>query len=143
MPEVVDLAATVDPDWLGVLAQAHAQAGRREAALAAAERMLAAPGAGTREPVKTVLLTDVYLELADAERAAAVLPALRSYGDTVVVLWAGHTVLGPAALYRGGALALTGDRSARAELERAQEICTLFGFAPFAARAQRLLDTYC
>ena len=143
VPEVVDLAATVDPDWLGVLAQAHAQAGRREAALAAADRMLAAPGGGTREPVKTILLTDVYLELGDAERAASVLPALRSYGDTVVVLWAGHTVLGPSALYRGGALALTGDPSARAELERALEVCALFGFAPFAARAQRLLDTYC
>ncbi len=143
VPEVVDLAATVDPDWLGVLAQAHAQAGRRDAALAAADRMLTGPGEGTREPVQTILLTDVYLELGDAERAAALLPALRGYGDTVVVVWAGHTVLGPSALYRGGALALTGDRSARAELERALEICGLFGFAPFAARAQRLLDTYC
>ncbi|MGY1773765.1 BTAD domain-containing putative transcriptional regulator [Blastococcus sp. SYSU D00813] len=143
VPEVVDLAATVDPDWLGVLAQAHAQAGRREAALTAADRMLAAPGGGTREPVKTILLTDVYLELGDAARAASVLPALRGYGDTVVVLWAGHTVLGPTALYRGGALALTGDPAARAELERALEICALFGFAPFAERAQRLLDAYC
>ncbi len=143
VPEVVDLAATVDPDWLGVLAQAHAQAGRRDAALAAADRMLTTPGGGTREPVKTILLTDVYLELADAGRAASVLPALRGYGDTVVVLWPGTTVLGPSALYHGGALALTGDRGARAELERAGEICELFGFAPFAARAQRLLDTYC
>lgn len=143
VPEVVDLAATVDPDWLGVLAQAHAQAGRRPAALAAADRMLASPGSGIREPVKTVLLTDVYLELGDAERAASVLPALRGYGDTVVVLWAGHTVLGPSALYRGGALALTGDPSARRELERALEICEVFGFVPFAARARRLLDTYC
>ncbi|MGY1815132.1 BTAD domain-containing putative transcriptional regulator [Blastococcus sp. SYSU D00820] len=143
VPEVADLAETVDPDWLGVLAQAHAQAGRRDAALAAADRMLAAPGAGTREPVKTVLLSDVYLELADAERAATVLPALQAYGDTVVVLWAGTTVLGPTALYRGGVMALLGLPGARAELERALEVCELFGFAPFAERAGRLLERWC
>ncbi|MGY1741254.1 MULTISPECIES: BTAD domain-containing putative transcriptional regulator [unclassified Blastococcus] len=143
MPEVVDLATTVDLDWLGVVALAHAQAGRADAALAAADRMLAAPGAGIREPVKTILLADVHLTLGDAGRAATLLPALRGYGDTVVVLWAGTTVLGPTALYRGGVLALTGDPSARAELERAVEVCELFGFAPFAARARRLLDAYC
>ncbi|GAA2719080.1 AfsR/SARP family transcriptional regulator [Cellulomonas aerilata] len=138
VPDVVDLAATVDPGWLGVLAQAHAQAGRREAALAAADRLLEQPGAGVREPVRTVLLTDVYLELGDAERAAGMLPALRSYGDTVVVLWAGTTILGPVSLYRGGVLALLGDPAAEAELARAVEVCDLFGFRPFARRARRL-----
>ncbi|MGY1704136.1 BTAD domain-containing putative transcriptional regulator [Geodermatophilus sp. SYSU D00697] len=140
VPEVVDLAATVDPGWLGVLAQAHAQAGRREAALAAVDRLLTSPGGGTREPVQTVLLSDVFLELADGERAATVLPALRSYGDTVVVLWPGTTVLGPAALYRGGVMALLGLPGAAAELQRALELCERFGFAPFAARTERLLD---
>jgi pantothenate kinase type III len=89
--------------------------------------------------VRTVLLADAYLELGDADRAATVLPALQAYGDTVVVLWAGTTVLGPTALYRGGVLALLGAEGARAELERALELCDLFGFAPFAARAERLL----
>ncbi|WP_433307461.1 BTAD domain-containing putative transcriptional regulator [Actinoplanes sp. CA-030573] len=136
--EVVDLAATVDPDWLGVLAQAHAQAGRREVAYAAIDRLRAYPGAGVREPVRTILLADVYLELGDAERAAALLPALRAYGDTVIVLWAGTTMLGPASLYRGGVLALLGDPAAGAELDRAAEICDLFGFAPFAKRVEKL-----
>jgi hypothetical protein len=139
VPEVTDLAATVDPDWLGVLAQAYAQAGRRTEALTAVDRMLAHPGEGAREPVRTVLLSDVYLELGAADRAASVLPALESYGDTVVVLWAGTTVLGPSALYRGGIKALLGRPDAADELHRAIEICDLFGFAPFAARAERLL----
>jgi hypothetical protein len=139
VPEVTDLAATVDPDWLAVLAQAYAQAGRRTEALTAVDRMLAHPGEGAREPVRTVLLSDVYLELGAADRAASVLPALESYGDTVVVLWAGTTVLGPSALYRGGIKALLGRPDAADELHRAVEICDLFGFAPFQARAERLL----
>jgi DNA-binding SARP family transcriptional activator/tetratricopeptide (TPR) repeat protein len=143
VPEVVDLAATVDPGWLAVLAQAHAQAGRREASLAAVERWLTSPAHGAREPVRTVLLADVALELRDPALAATVLPALRSYGDTVVVLWAGTTVLGPTALYRGGVLGLTGQPGAEAELRRALEVCDLFGFAPFAARAEALLAEFC
>jgi hypothetical protein len=138
VPDVVDLAATVDPDWLGVLAQAHAQAGRREAALAAVERFGRHAGEGAREPVRTVLSVDVHLELRDAERAAALLPALRAYGDTAIVLWPGTTFLGPAALYRGGVLALLGDPAAGAELDRAEEVCTAFGFAPFLARVRAL-----
>ena len=138
VPEVVDLAATVDPDWLVVLAQAHAQAGRREAALEAIERFGRAPGGGTREPVRTILTADVHLELRDAERAAALLPALRAYGDTAVVLWPGATFLGPAALYRGGVLALLGDPAAGAELDRAEEVCAASGFAPFLARVRAL-----
>ncbi len=139
VPEVVDLAATVDHDWLAVLAQAHAQAGRRTEALAAVDRMLTGPGEGTREPVHTVLLSDVYLELGAAERAESLLPALESYGDTVVVLWPGTTVLGPSALYRGGIKALLGRRDAADDLHRAVQICDAFGFAPFRRRAERLL----
>ena len=139
VPAVVDLAETVDPDWLGVLAQAHAQAGRREAALDAVEAMLRHPGEGVREPVRTVLLADVYLELEDADRARALLPALEAYGDTVVVLWAGTTVLGPAALYRGGVLRLLGDPRAAAELGRAVELGERAGLVPFVERARRLL----
>jgi hypothetical protein len=131
VPEVVDLA------------QAHAQAGRRDAAHAAVERWLTSPAHGAREPVRTVLLADVALELRDPALAAPVLPALRSYGDTVVVLWAGTTVLGPTALYRGGVLGLTGQPGAEAELRRALEVCGLFGFAPFAARARALLAEFC
>lgn len=138
VPEVVDLATTVDPDWVGVLAQAHAQAGRRDAAYAAVDRFQQLAGGGAREPVRTILAADVFLELADAERAATLLPALRSYGDTVIALWPGATFLGPAALYRGGVLALLKDPAAGVELNRAEEICAAFGFAPFTARIQRL-----
>ena len=143
VPEVVDLAATVDPGWLAVLAQAHAQAGRHEASRAAVERWLTFPAHGAREPVRAVLLADVALELRARDLAATVLPALRSYGDTVVVLWAGTTVLGPTALYRGGVLGLLGEPGAAAELERALELCAAFGFAPFAARARALLAEFC
>ncbi|MGI5237852.1 BTAD domain-containing putative transcriptional regulator [Dactylosporangium sp. CA-139066] len=138
VPEVVDLAVTVDPDWLSVLAQAYAQAGRRDDAYAAIDRLTDHPGGGVREPVRTILLADVYLELGDAQRAAALLPALRSYGDTVIVLWAGTTILGPASLYRGGVLALLGDPAAAAELDRAERVCAEFGFAPFARRVETL-----
>jgi hypothetical protein len=86
-----------------------------------------------------VLLADVYIELRDAERDAALLPALDSYGDTVVVLWPGVTILGPAALYRGEALALLNRAEARAELERAVQLADLFSMAPFAARARTAL----
>ncbi|MGY1739034.1 BTAD domain-containing putative transcriptional regulator [Geodermatophilus sp. SYSU D00684] len=139
VPEVVDLAATVDAGFLSVLALAHAQAGRREQAHAVVERWLAFPAHGAREPVRAVLLADAALELRDRDLAASQLPALESYGDTVVVLWAGTTVLGPTALYRGGVLGLLGRPGAAAELRRALEICDAFGFAPFAARARALL----
>ncbi len=143
VPEVVDLAETVEPGWLAILALAHAQAGRREQAHAVVERWLATPAHGTREPVRTVLLADVALELRDPGLAAPLLPALEGYGDTVVVLWAGTTVLGPAALYRGGVLGLLGRPGAAAELRRALEVCDAFGLAPFAARARALLARYC
>ncbi|WP_369255967.1 BTAD domain-containing putative transcriptional regulator [Geodermatophilus amargosae] len=139
VPEIVDLAATVDANWLAILALAHAQAGRREQARAVVERWLALPAHGVREPVQTVLLADTALELGDRDLAAPLLPALEGYGDTVVVLWAGTTVLGPTALYRGGVLGLLGRPGAEAELRRALEICETFGFTPFADRARTLL----
>jgi hypothetical protein len=139
VPEVVDLAATVDPDWLTVVALAHAQAGRHEECLRVADRVLQQSGAGVRAPVHTILLADAYVELGDAERAATVLPALESYGDTNVVLWPGMTYLGPTALYRGGVKALLGHADAEAELRRAVEVCDWFGYEPFRRRAERLL----
>lgn len=139
VPEVVDLAATVDPDWLTVMALAHAQAGRRDECLAVADRVLQQPGAASREPVHTILLADAYLELGDADRAATLLPRLESYGDTAVVLWPGMTFLGPVALYRGGIKALLGRPDAEAELQAALEVCDRFGYAPFRRRAERLL----
>ena len=72
VPEVTDLAATVDPGWLGVLAQAHAQAGRRDAALAAVDRVLASPGSGTREPVRTVWTAEVAARCSAARPRAGV-----------------------------------------------------------------------
>jgi hypothetical protein len=139
LPEVVDLATTLDEDWLGVLAQAYAQAGRRDDALAAVDRMAGGAREGAREPVRTVLTSDVYLELGAADRAESVLPALEGYGDTVVVLWPGMTVLGPSALYRGGIKALLGRPDAADELRRAVEISDAFGFVPYRRRAQELL----
>lgn len=140
VPEVVDLAATVDSDWLTVVALAHAQAGRRQECLAVAGRVLQQPGGGAREPVHTILLADAYLEIGDADRAATLLPALESYGDTAVVLWPGMTFLGPVALYRGGIKALLGRADAEAELHAALEACDRFGYAPFRRRAERLLQ---
>ncbi len=139
VPEALDLATSVDPSWLGVLAQAHAQAGRRERADAAAQRLLELPGAGVREPVHAILLADVAIELKDVDRARSLLPILERYGDTVVVLWAGTTILGPTALYRGGLKAVLGDQGASADLVRATDISDTFGFKPFADRSRRLL----
>ena len=90
--------------------------------------------------MQTILLADVCLELGDAERAATLLPRLESYGDTVVVLWPGTTILGPTALYRGGIRALVGRRGADQDLCRALEIGERFGFTPFVDRARRLLE---
>jgi hypothetical protein len=44
-------------------------------------------------------------------------------------------------LYRGGVLALLGDPRAAGELRRAEQVCELFGFRPFAERARRLAGT--
>jgi hypothetical protein len=140
LPDALDLATSVDPSWLGVLAQAHAQAGRPDRADAAAQRLLELPGAGVREPVHAVLLADVAIELGDADRASRLLPLLERYGDTVVVLWAGTTILGPTALYRGGLKAVLGDPGASADLRRAADISDAFGFVPFADRSRRLLE---
>jgi DNA-binding SARP family transcriptional activator/tetratricopeptide (TPR) repeat protein len=141
VPEVVDLAATVDPDWLTVVALAHAQAGRREECLAAADRVLQHAGAGVRETVHTILLADAYIELGDADRAASLLPTLEAYGDTAVVLWPGMTFLGPVSLYRGGIRSVLGLPDAEADLRRALEASRRFGYEPFRRRAEALLDT--
>lgn len=140
VPEVVDLATTLDDDWLGVLAQAYAQAGRRDEALAVAERLLKRPRAASREPVRTVILADVAIELGDQQLAEQLLPTLESYGDTVVVFWVGLTVLGPAALYRGGVKAVLGRPDATVDLAKAVEMSDRHGFRPFAERARHLLD---
>ena len=138
IPEVLDLAATVDPDWLAVLAQAHAQAGRRTEALAVVDRLLATPRGGVREPVRTVLLADAVHETGSRAHAERLLPALEAYGDTVVVLWVGTTVLGPAALYRGALKRLLGRPDAPGELESALSLAERAGMTPFAARASDL-----
>lgn len=140
VPEVVDLATTLDDDWLGVLAQAYAQAGRHDEALAVAERLLERPRAASREPVRTVILADVAIELGDRRLARQLLPVLETYGDAVVVFWVGLTVLGPVALYRGGVKAVLGRPDAAEDLTRALELSERHGFRPFAERARRLLD---
>ena len=140
-PDAIDLAATVDSDWLTVVALSHAQAGRREECLAVADRVLQLPGGAAREPVHTILLADAYVEIGAAERAAALLPRLEAYGDTNVVFWPGTACLGPVALYRGGVKALLGLPDAHSELARAVEVCRQFGFEPFQRRAERLLAT--
>ncbi len=140
VPEVVDLATTLDDDWLGVLAQAYAQAGRREEALAVADRLLERPRAASREPVRAVILADVAIELGDRRLAEQLLPTLETYGDTVVVFWVGLTVLGPTALYRGGVKAVLGRPDAAEDLARAVEMSERHGFRPFAERARRLLE---
>lgn len=141
VPEVVDLAATIDSDWLTVIALAHAQAGRHEECLAVADRVLQQPGKATRGPVHTILLADAYIELGDAERAATVLPVLEAYGDTAVVFWPGATFLGPVALYRGGIKQVLGRPDAEDELRAAAAICEQFGYEPFRRRAERLLGS--
>jgi hypothetical protein len=123
-----------------VLAQAHAQAGQREPAHEAIARLHEHPAAGTRSVVRTVLLADVYLELGDVERTAQLLPELERYGDSMVLFWPGMTPLGPAALYRGGALALLGLPGAREQLTRAVQLSEAFGFTPFAERGRRMLQ---
>lgn len=139
VPEVVDLATTLDDDWLGVLAQAYAQAGRRDEALAVAERLLERPRAASREPVRTVILADVAIELGDRELAEQLLPVLETYGDTIVVFWVGVTFLGPVSLYRGGVKAVLGRPDAAEDLTKAVETSERHGFRPFAERARRLL----
>lgn len=140
VPEAVDLAAEVDPDFLLVVALAHAEAGHADVALPAIDRLLAVPSDGQRLVPRTVMLTEALVALGDAGRLAGLLPVLESWGERVVVQWPGDVCMGPAALYRGSALAVLGERErARVELERAVAQAELMGAAPYAERARRRL----
>jgi DNA-binding SARP family transcriptional activator/tetratricopeptide (TPR) repeat protein len=138
VPDVVDLASTLDADWLLVLAQAYAQAGRHEESLRAVERVEGAPRRGVREAAHTVLLADVIVEVGDTARAVEILTRLEKYGDTIVTPWPGTTVLGPTAYYRGRVKQLLG-LDAEAELERAVELSRRFDLAPFERKAMTAL----
>ena len=103
------------------------------------DRLLAAASAGVREPVRAVLLADVVAEVADRDRAARLLPVLEGYGDGLVVLWVGTTVLGPVALYRGRLKAVLGRADAEDDLRAALDLAERAGFVPFADRARAAL----
>lgn len=140
VPEAADLAAEVDPDFLLVIALAHAEAGHRDVALSAIDRLLAVPAHGQRLVPRTVMLTEALVALGDAERIAGLVPVLRSWGDRFVVQWPGDVCMGPAELYLGSALAMLGeDAEARTLLGRAVEQAELLGATPYAERARRRL----
>ncbi|HYO39755.1 MAG TPA: BTAD domain-containing putative transcriptional regulator [Nocardioidaceae bacterium] len=136
VPTAVDLAASVEPEWLVIQALGHATAGDHDQARAAVERLRGVPSAGARQPVRTVLLAEVYVELGDVEGCADLLPVLEEYGNTVVVLWPGVVALGPAALYRGSVLAVLGQSErAAADLGRARDLAERMHAAPYARLA--------
>lgn len=141
VPEAVDLAAEVDPDFLLVVALAHAEAGHREQALPAIDRLLSTPSEGQRMVPRTVMLTEALIAIGEAERLTTLIPTLRSWGDRIVVQWPGDVCMGPAALYLGGALAVAGDRDeARTLLLQAVHQAELIGAVPYVERARRRLD---
>ncbi|MFI7587001.1 BTAD domain-containing putative transcriptional regulator [Spongisporangium articulatum] len=140
IPNITDVA-TLDQDFLIVVAQAHAQAGRRDEALAVAERFRTHPSKGVREMVHTLLLADVYVELRDAERAATMLERLESYGDAIVVMWAGLTVVGPVAFHRGALKKVLGRPDADDDLRRGLVQAEHFGMRPFVRRTREWLAT--
>jgi hypothetical protein len=120
----------------------HAQAGRAAQARAALDALDRWPVHGSRTTTSVVLRTEACVALGDADRLARLLPALRSYGDAVIVFWPGPTCLGPAALYRGSALAVLGHGAeARTELERAVVLGTRLGASPSVALARERLRT--
>lgn len=140
VPEAVDLAAEVDPDFLLVVALGHAEAGHRDAALQAVDRLLVSPAEGQRSVPRTVMLTEALVALRDADRLGALVPTLRSWGDRIIVQWPGDVCMGPVALYLGGALGVLGERAeARRLLEHAAVQAEAAGLRPFVARAQRRL----
>jgi hypothetical protein len=140
IPTAVDLAAAVEPEWLVIQALGHAEAGHRDEAMLALNRLRGVPSAGAREPVRTVLLAEVYVTLGDVAGCAELLPVLERYGDTVVVLWPGVVALGPTALYRGSVLAVLGQTErARTELTAAVDLADRLGAAPSADRARQRL----
>ncbi len=136
VPTAVDLAATVEPEWLVIQALGHATAGDHHQARAALARLRDVPSEGARQPVRTVLLAEVYVELGDRDGCAGLLPLLEEYGDTVVVLWPGVVALGPTALYRGSVLAVLGQAErAGADLAAALALAERMGAAPYARLA--------
>ncbi len=142
VPDAADLAAGTDPGFLLVVALGYAEAGQRDVALPVIDRLLAAPPEGNHRLPWTIMLTAALVALGDAERLPALLPTLRAYGDRVILLWPGDTSLGPAQLYLGGALAVTGEtEEARRVLSAALEQAEAIGARPYAARARALLES--
>ena len=140
VPAAAELAADLDADWVLIQALGHAEAGDATAAVPAVDRVLAAGLHGPRGVSRTVLLAEALVALGDAERLEALVPLLRRHGDGVVVLWPGLTVLGPAQLYLGSALAVVGQhREAAGYLESARRLAERLGAAPYARRAQMRL----
>jgi DNA-binding SARP family transcriptional activator len=141
VPRAVDLTE-VEPGWLLIQAMGHAQAGRTAEARAALSALDRWPVHGSRTTTSVVLRTEACVAIGDADRLAGLLPALRSYGDAVIVFWPGPTCLGPAALFRGSALAVLGhEAEARVELEGAIALGTALGALPSVALARERLQT--
>lgn len=139
--DAADLADSADAAFLLVVALGHAEAGNREVALPVVDRLLARPPQGPRRASWLVMLTAALVALSDAGRLEPLVDELRAYGDRFVVLWPGVVCLGPARLYLGGALAVTGRHDeARAALLEALAQAGALGAAPFVERARRLLD---
>jgi hypothetical protein len=135
-----DLAAGTDPGFLLVVALGHAEAGHRDVALPLIDRLLASPPQGNMRLPWTIMLTAALVALGDAQRLAALLPALRAFADRVILLWPGDTSLGPAQLYLGGALAVIGQTDeARRVLTAALQQAEAIGARPYVSRALSLL----
>lgn len=139
--DATNLATGTDPAFLLVVALGHAEAGDRDVALPLIDQLLAAPPDGQRRAPWAVMLASALIALGDAGRLTTLLPALRSFGRQIVVLWPGMVTLGPAQLYLGGALAVTGETAeARRVLSSAVEQANSIGARPYVARARRLLE---
>lgn len=140
VPDAIDLATEVDPDFLLVVALANAEAGNRDVAIPAIDRILAARAEGHRLVPRTLMIAEALVALGDAGRLARLVPVLRSWGDRIVVQLPGDICMGPAVLYLGSALAVTGERAeARQLLERAISQAEAVGMTPYAERARRRL----
>jgi DNA-binding SARP family transcriptional activator len=140
LPEAEGLAVDVDPDFLLVVALAHAEAGHRDLALGAIDRLLEAPVAGVRTVPRTIMISEALVALGDAERLAHLVPTLRTWSGRIVVQYPGDTCMGPADLYLGAALGVTGETAeARELLVAALAQCHQIGAESFAARAERRL----
>jgi hypothetical protein len=123
-----------------VVALGHAEAGHRDVALPLIDRLLASPPQGNMRLPWTIMLTAALVALGDAQRLAALLPALRAFADRVILLWPGDTSLGPAQLYLGGALAVIGQTDeARRVLTAALQQAEALGARPYVSRALSLL----